>query len=72
MDALEISTDHPLGLIMHGAAEVSGGMAIAQVWDSAEYADTFREQKLNPTLIALGISPARDVTIFELTDLVTP
>ncbi len=70
--ALEISTDHPLGLIMHGATEVNGAMAVAQVWDSAEYADAYREQKLDRTLAALGISPASDVTTFELTELVTP
>ncbi len=72
VDALEIATDHPLGLIMHGAGEVNGTMAVAQVWDSAEYADAFREQKLERTLAALGISAASEVTTFELTELVTP
>ena len=37
VDALQIATDHPLGVIMHGATEVNGTMAIAQVCDSAEY-----------------------------------
>ncbi len=72
VDALEIATDHPLGLIMHGATEVNGIMAIAQVWYSAEHADAFRAERLDRTLLALGISPARDVTTFELTELVTP
>ena len=71
-DALELGTDHPLGLIMHGAAEVNGTVAVAQIWDSAEYEDAFRKQKLERTLAALGIAPASDVTTFELTELVTP
>ncbi len=31
---LDIDRKHPLGLIMHGAAEVDGKMEVAQVWDS--------------------------------------
>jgi len=72
VDALEIATDHPLGLIMHGAAEVNGLMSIAQIWDSLEYAETFGEERLKPTLESLGIPPARQITLVELTDLVTP
>lgn len=72
VDELEIATDHPLGLIMHGAAEVDGNVAIAQVWDSAEYAKAFGDTRLASTLARLGIAPAREAVVFELTDLITP
>jgi hypothetical protein len=68
---VQIERDHPLGLIMHGAAEVNGKIEIAQVWDSEEFAQRF-DEKLKPALEAAGVSLDADVTVFELKHLVTP
>jgi hypothetical protein len=75
-DAINASVDiehrHPLGLIMHGAAEVGGTMRVAQVWESEEYARRYDEEVLKPALQAVGAPLDADVTIVELHHLVTP
>lgn len=75
-DAINASVDiehrHPLGLIMHGAAEVGGTMHVAQVWESEEYARRYDEEVLKPALQAVGAPLDADVTIVELHHLVTP
>ena len=71
--ALDFEHDHPLGLIMHGAAEADDGMIqIAQVWDSEEYARRFDEERLMPALEAVGAPRDAEIRIFELHHLVTP
>jgi hypothetical protein len=72
MARIDIDTQHPLGLIMHGASEVDGVMQIAQVWDSEEYARSFEQDTLEPTLRSLGVEPEGTVTMIELHHLVTP
>jgi hypothetical protein len=69
---MQLRTRHPLGLIMHGATCVEGEMQIAQVWESKVYVDRFEEEILKPTLEAIDALHRREVTIFELHDLVTP
>ena len=71
-EMLDISRDHPLGLIMHGVSETDGRVQVAQVWDSEEYAQRFDEELLAPILQAVGAPRDAEVTVFELEDLITP
>jgi hypothetical protein len=72
VEELQLHSQHPLGLIMHGASEVDGKTQIAQVWESIEYAERFEEDVLAPALRAAGASLDAEVTVLELHDLVTP
>jgi hypothetical protein len=72
VEELQLHSQHPLGLIMHGASEVDGKTQIAQVWESIEYAERFEEGVLAPALRAAGASLDAEVTVLELHDLVTP
>jgi hypothetical protein len=69
---LNIDREHPLGLIMHGAAEVDGGMRVAQIWESEWYASRFDEEILAPALEAVGAPGDAEVSVFQLEHLVTP
>ena len=69
---LDVDHKHPLGLIMHGAAEFDGMIQLAQVWDSEEYARRFDEELLKPALEAVGAPLEAEITIMELQHLVTP
>jgi hypothetical protein len=70
--SMRLHTEHPLGLIMHGASEVDGELQVAQVWDGAYYAQRYEQEILAPALEAHGVSGALRVTMIELHDLVTP
>jgi hypothetical protein len=72
VEELQLHSQHPLGLIMHGASEVDGKTQIAQVWESIEYAERFEEDVLAPALRSAGASLDAEVTVLELHDLVTP
>jgi hypothetical protein len=69
---MKLHTDHPVGLILHGANLVDGEIHVTQIWDSAEYALRFEEDILAPALEASGVTAAGEVTMIELCDLVTP
>ena len=69
---LDIDHEHPLGLIMHGAAEVNGAMRVAQIWESDWYARRFDEDVLGPALEDVGVPGAPEVTVYQLEHLVTP
>jgi hypothetical protein len=69
---LDIDHQHPVGLIMHGATEVDGGMRVAQIWESAWYAERFDEEVLAPALQAVGASLDATIAVYELEHLVTP
>ncbi|HEX9482293.1 MAG TPA: hypothetical protein VF927_09350 [Solirubrobacteraceae bacterium] len=69
---MQLHTQHPLGLIMHGASTVGGETQITQVWDSIEYLQRYEEEILGPALRAAGASLDAEVTVIELHDLVTP
>jgi hypothetical protein len=69
---VDIEHEHPLGLIMHGAAEVNGTVQVAQVWDSEEYARRYDEERLKPALQAAGAPLDAEIRIFEVDHLVTP
>lgn len=68
---LSLDSQHPLGLIMHGASEVDGEMQVAQVWESEQYARLF-DDKLERAINAVGAPAATEDMIFELHHLVTP
>jgi hypothetical protein len=70
--AMHLHTQHPLGLIMHGASEVDGQLQVAQVWDSPEYSRRFEEEILRPALNANGVTAHGEIEMIELHDLVTP
>jgi hypothetical protein len=69
---VDIEHQHPLGLIMHGAAEIDGTVQVAQVWESEEYARRYDEDRLKPALQAVGAPLDAEVAMFELHHLVTP
>ena len=69
---VDIDRQHPLGLIMHGAAEVNGAMRVAQVWESDWYAKRFDEEILAPALEAVGAPLEADVAVYQLEHLITP
>jgi 3-dehydroquinate synthetase len=71
-ERLDIDRRHPLGMIMHGATVTDGIVWVAQVWESADYASRWDEEKLLPALEALGLPLESDVKVFELDHLVTP
>ena len=69
---LDIDRTHPLGLILHGAAEVDGTMRVAQIWESDWYARRFDEDVLAPALEEVGVAGPAEVSVFNLEHLVTP
>jgi hypothetical protein len=69
---LDIDRQHPLGLIMHGATEVDGVMRVAQIWESAWYAERFDEEILAPALEAVGAPLDAHIAVYQLEHLVTP
>jgi hypothetical protein len=69
---LDIDHRHPLGLIMHGAAEVDGVMRVAQVWESDWYARRFDEDILAPALKEVGAPLDAKIVVYQLEHLVTP
>ncbi len=71
---LAVSTDHPLGLIMHSAGEVDGVWQIVEVWESEEYAQRFDRDRLGPAIVTIvGSQPPPATTVgYELHQLVTP
>ena len=72
---IEVTTNHPLGLIMHAAGEADGMWHIVEVWDSEEYAQRFDREVLVPAIeAAYGSPPPGDSPSlgFELHQLVTP
>lgn len=70
--SMRLHTEHPLGLVMHGVSDVDGELQVAQVWDTANYAERYVQEILAPALEAHGVGPAEQVTMIELDDLVTP
>jgi len=71
-DSMRLHTNHPLGLIMHGASEDHGVVQVAQIWDSMEYLRRYEKEILGPALRANEVPEAVEVTTIELHDLVTP
>ena len=63
---LDLDTNHPLGLIMHGATQTGETMEIAQVWESEEYAQRYDEEHLRPALEAVGAPLDAQIAVFEL------
>jgi hypothetical protein len=67
---LDVGNNPPDGLIFHWAGEVDGKWTITDVWETRQAFDTFREQRLLPTLQKVsGMDPAAgpQPTITEFT-----
>jgi hypothetical protein len=72
---IEVTKNHPLGLIMHAAGEADGVWHVVEVWDSEAYADAFDRNVLVPSIeAATGRPPPGDAPVvsFDLHQLVTP
>ena len=69
---LDLDREHPLGLIMHGAAEVDGKMHVAEVWESEQYAQRWDEEHLLPAIKTAGLEKRDERTVIELHHLITP
>jgi hypothetical protein len=72
---INVTSNHPRGLIMHAAGEANGSWHIVEVWDSEEYAQQFDAEILIPAIeAATGSPPPGDAPTvsFELHQLVTP
>lgn len=76
---LNLDTDSPDGLIVHTAGwdEGAGVFRIVDVWDSAQQAETFMRERLQPILDEGPVSPVRreepDLqSMYELHHLVRP
>src|SRR3954465_3012264 len=50
LSQLELDDDPPAGLILHLASEGTGAMNVIEVWQTAEAAESFIEQRLRPVL----------------------
>jgi hypothetical protein len=59
----------PIGEILHIAAEGSGYVDVCEVWQTAEAAETFVEERLRPALAAQGAVAELDVHIAPLHNL---
>jgi hypothetical protein len=72
---IEVTKNHPLGLIMHAAGEADGVWRIVEVWEAEEYAESFDRDVLVPAVEAVtGSPPPGDAPVvgFDLRQLVTP
>jgi len=73
VEKLDLDHKHPLGLLFHAAGEVEGAWQIVDVWYSAEYAERFERDTLEPALQELtGKAEAGGAKRYELHHLVTP
>lgn len=73
--ALNLHSDHPLGLISHAAGEADGSWHIVEIWESEDFAQQFDRERLLPAIEAVtgGPPPGDAPTVgFELRGLVTP
>jgi hypothetical protein len=59
----------PIGEIVHIAAEADGGVDVCEVWQTAEAAESFIEQRLAPALVEQGISDELEYRIAPLHNL---
>jgi len=71
---VHVTTDHPLGLIMHAAGEIGGEWQIVEVWEEKEHADQFDRERLRPAFEAVtgGRAELSPTDSCELHQLVTP
>jgi hypothetical protein len=73
--ALNLASEHPLGLISHAAGEADGCWQIVEIWESEEYAQRFDRERLIPAIEAVtGSPPPGDAATlgYQLRGLVTP
>jgi hypothetical protein len=73
LEKVGVAARHPLGLIMHAAAEVNGCWQVVEVWYGEEYARRFDLDRLMPAFEAVtGSPPPRDAPTvgYELHELI--
>ena len=58
MVGLELDANPPVGSILHIATEAVGGINISEVWQTAESAESFVEQRLRDALKGVGVTDA--------------
>ena len=66
MVGLELDANPPVGSILHIATESVGGINISEVWQTAESAESFVEQRLRDALKGVGVTDALSYRIEPL------
>jgi hypothetical protein len=69
---LGVEQNLPEGLLMHCAGEVDGAWQIVDVWESAEHAQRFDQERLRPAIAAVSPdAPAEPppTTLYQLHSL---
>jgi hypothetical protein len=72
---LNLTAEHPVGLISHAAGVLDGVWQIVEIWDTEEYAQRFDLDRLVPAIEAVtGSPPPGDAPVvgYVLHQLVTP
>jgi len=72
---LNLTADHPLGLISHAAGILDGVWQIVEIWESEDYAQRFDRDRMAPAIEAVtGSPPPGDAPAvgYVLHQLVTP
>ena len=49
----KVGPEHPAGLIVHTASDINGEVRITDVWESAEAATSFAQNRLGPAVTAV-------------------
>ena len=55
MLGLELDVNPPVGLILHVASEAAGAVNVCEVWQTAQAADSFVDQRLRDALKTVGV-----------------
>ena len=72
MVGLELDANPPVGSILHIATESVGGINISEVWQTAESAESFVEQRLRDALKEVGVTDALSYRIEPLHNMFAP
>jgi hypothetical protein len=74
----DVENNPPDGLIVHTASEVDGTLKIVDIWESAEQAERFGQERLGPAIAEVtgqqmaGPPDPAQVEIYEIKTLVKP
>ena len=72
MVELELDASPPAGLILHVASEAVGSVNICEVWQTAQAAESFVEQRLREALRSQGVKEPLSYRIEPLHNLFAP
>ena len=70
--ACNLDADPPLGQILHVVVETPDGVESWDVWQTAETAQAFSEQRLGPALREAGVTEESEARVFPLHNLFAP